>query len=92
MAIAREREPATPSSGGLDLGAGPEHLTPRELDDLRELAQGHTNNEISEHMGMRPKTVMHHSVSIYSKLGVRGRAEATAWALRNRLMAGEEGR
>jgi hypothetical protein len=32
---------------------------------------------------LRPKTVMHHSVSIYAKLGVRGRTEATAWAYRN---------
>jgi DNA-binding CsgD family transcriptional regulator len=29
---------------------------------------------------------MHHSVSIYAKLRVRGRAEATAWAFRNGLM------
>ncbi|MEO8511528.1 MAG: hypothetical protein ABI534_09825 [Chloroflexota bacterium] len=28
---------------------------------------------------VRPKTVMHHSVSIYAELGVRGRTEATAW-------------
>jgi hypothetical protein len=27
----------------------------------------------------------HHSVSIYAKLGVRGRTEATAWAYRNGL-------
>ncbi|HYO43445.1 MAG TPA: LuxR C-terminal-related transcriptional regulator [Candidatus Limnocylindrales bacterium] len=72
--------------GALELDDGPEHLTPRELDVLRELAQGHTNNEIGEHLGMRPKTVMHHSVSIYAKLGLRGRAEATAWAFRNGLM------
>jgi DNA-binding CsgD family transcriptional regulator len=25
---------------------------------------------------------MHHTVAIYRKLGVRGRAEAVAWALR----------
>jgi DNA-binding CsgD family transcriptional regulator len=57
-------------------------LTPREEDVLRALATGVTNNEISRLLGMSPKTVMHHSVSIYRKLGVRGRAEATAWALR----------
>jgi DNA-binding CsgD family transcriptional regulator len=64
----------------------PDRLTPRELDVLRELAHGHTNNEIADRLGMRPKTVMHHSVSIYAKLGVRGRAQATAWAFRNGLM------
>ena len=34
---------------------------------------------------MSPKTVMHHSVSIYRKLGVRGRGEASAWAFRSGL-------
>ena len=29
---------------------------------------------------MSAKTVMHHSVAIYRKLDVRGRAGATAWA------------
>jgi DNA-binding CsgD family transcriptional regulator len=29
---------------------------------------------------------MHHSVSIYGKIGVRGRAEATAWAYRHGLI------
>ena len=62
---------------------GVEHLTPRELDVLRLLARGDTNKGIAETLGLRPKTVMHHSVSIYGKLGVRGRAEATAWAYRN---------
>jgi len=62
---------------------GVEHLTPRELDVLRLLARGDTNKEIAEALGLRPKTVMHHSMSIYGKLGVRGRAEATAWAYRS---------
>ena len=32
-------------------------------------------------LGLRPKTVMHHCESIYRKLGVRTRSEATAHAL-----------
>jgi len=63
----------------------PEHLTPRELDVLRALMTGATNRAIGAALGLRPKTVMHHSVSIYAKLGVRGRTEATAWAYRNGL-------
>ncbi len=31
---------------------------------------------------MTPKTVMHHTVAIYQRLGVRGRSEAVAWAIR----------
>jgi DNA-binding NarL/FixJ family response regulator len=62
-----------------------EQLTPRELEVLRLLASGDTNKDIATALGLRPKTVMHHSVSIYGKIGVRGRAEATAWAYRHGL-------
>jgi len=67
----------------------PEHerLTPREREVLVELITGATNKEISHRLGVAPKTVMHHSVAIYRKLGVRGRAEATAWAFRNGLVS-----
>jgi predicted ATPase/DNA-binding CsgD family transcriptional regulator len=61
----------------------PDELTPREREVLEELVTGATNKEISHRLGMAPKTVMHHSVAIYRKLGVRGRAEATAWAFRH---------
>ncbi len=87
LVTAGAREPARPPYGVAPAAARPpERLTPRELDVLRQLAQGHTNNEIGLRLGLRPKTVMHHSVSIYAKLGVRGRAEATAWAFRNGVM------
>lgn len=70
------KAPADPDVPGV-------HLTPRELDVLRALVAGGTNREIAEAVGMAPKTVMHHTVAIYRKLGVRGRAEAVAWALRS---------
>lgn len=62
-----------------------ERLSPRELEVLEELITGATNKEISRRLGMSAKTVMHHSGAIYRKLGVRGRAEATAWAFRHGL-------
>ncbi|HEX6248174.1 MAG TPA: LuxR C-terminal-related transcriptional regulator [Nocardioidaceae bacterium] len=61
----------------------PQRLTPRELEVLEELVTGATNKEISHRLGMTPKTAMHHATAIYRKLGVRGRAEATAWAFRH---------
>jgi predicted ATPase/DNA-binding CsgD family transcriptional regulator len=63
--------------------SGPDALTPRELEVLQLLAAGDSNKEIGQQLDISAKTVMHHSVSIYAKLGVRGRAEATAWAFRN---------
>ena len=57
-------------------------LTRRQLDVVRLLAGGCTNKEIAGRLGMTPKTVMHHTVAIYQRLGVRGRSEAVAWAVR----------
>jgi predicted ATPase/DNA-binding CsgD family transcriptional regulator len=74
--------PTVPAQRG---SVEPEYLTPRELEVLKELITGATNKEISRRLGMAPKTVMHHSMAIYRKLGVRGRAEATAWAFRHGL-------
>ena len=61
-------------------------LTDRELDVLRLIAAGGTNKDVAAVLGIRAKTVMHHSVAIYRKLGVRGRAEATGYAYRNNLI------
>ena len=62
-------------------------LTDRELDVLRHIAAGGTNKDVAAALGITAKTVMHHSVAIYRKLGVRGRAEATAYAYRSNLIA-----
>lgn len=60
-------------------------LTLRERDVLHQLTSGGTNREISAQLGISAKTVMHHTSSIYRKLGVRGRAEAVAWSLRTQV-------
>ncbi|MFE5409539.1 LuxR C-terminal-related transcriptional regulator [Microbacterium sp. NPDC056569] len=61
-------------------------LTPRERQVLALLASGQTNKEIAARLGLSVKTVMHHSMAIYRKLDVRGRAEATALAFRRGLL------
>ncbi|WP_097186582.1 LuxR C-terminal-related transcriptional regulator [Ornithinimicrobium cerasi] len=66
-------------------------LTGRERDVMRLLVAGGTNREISRDLGITPKTVMHHTSSIYRKLGVRGRAEAVAWFLRLEPVPDDEG-
>jgi DNA-binding NarL/FixJ family response regulator len=60
-------------------------LSRRELEVLRLLASGMTNREIASELVLSVKTVMHHSVSIYRKLGVRGRGQATAYAVKRQL-------
>jgi DNA-binding NarL/FixJ family response regulator len=49
---------------------------------VRLLANGLTNKEIAQALGVTPKTAMHHAAAIYQKLGVRGRSETVAWAIR----------
>ncbi len=61
-------------------------LTERELEVLRQIAAGDSNKDVAAALGIAAKTVMHHSVAIYRKLGVRGRAEATAYAYRHGLV------
>jgi predicted ATPase/DNA-binding CsgD family transcriptional regulator len=56
--------------------AGVASLTPRERDVLAEMAKGLTNKEIALELGVRPRTVVHHTSSIFRKLDVRTRTEA----------------
>ncbi|RPJ24122.1 MAG: hypothetical protein EHM33_18870, partial [Chloroflexi bacterium] len=61
-------------------GALPEPLTPREQETLNLIAAGLTNQEIAEQLVVSPETVKKHAASIYNKLGVRSRTQATARA------------
>jgi DNA-binding NarL/FixJ family response regulator len=55
-------------------------LTPRELEALQLLPKGHANRQIAARLMITETTVKNHLTTIYSKLGVKGRAGATAWA------------
>lgn len=58
-------------------------LTRRELEVLRLLAQGLTQQEIAGRLGIKPKTVGTHIEHVLQKLGVHSRAQAVALALRD---------
>jgi DNA-binding CsgD family transcriptional regulator len=62
--------------------ATPDGLTEREMEALRLVAEGATNVEIAGRMFLSVKTVERHLVNAYRKAGVRNRAEAAAYALR----------
>ncbi|HYI32690.1 MAG TPA: AAA family ATPase [Glaciibacter sp.] len=53
----------------------PEELTPQEVNIARLAAQGLTNPQISTALYISPKTVEWHMRNIFTKLGIRGRAE-----------------
>jgi DNA-binding NarL/FixJ family response regulator len=58
------------------------HLTEREADILRALAEGLSNAEIAAQLWLSPETVKTHVKSILGKLGVRDRTQAVVWAYR----------
>ncbi len=83
-AVEAEPAPTTEAAGHARAHEAPgaDRLTSRQVDVLRLLSKGLSNKEIASELGVRPKTVMHHTTAIYRALGVRGRSEATAVAFR----------
>ena len=62
---------------------GSGELSPREIEVLRLLAGGDSNGQIAARLGLSINTVERHVANLYRKIDARGRAEATAWAIRN---------
>ena len=57
-------------------------LTRRELEVLRLMAEGLTNNRIADFLEISPHTVKSHVIHIFNKLGVNDRTQAAVWAAR----------
>ena len=73
-------------SEAVPLMAAPEQLTPRELEVLAWVAQGHPNKEIAERLAISQRTVKFHVSSIMGKLGAANRTEAVALAVQHGLI------
>ncbi|MGH2455413.1 MAG: response regulator [Candidatus Limnocylindria bacterium] len=69
------RSPAAGGSSGQD-GRALAGLSAREEEVLRLLAEGLTDRQIADRLGISPRTVETHVGSILHKLNVRNRAEA----------------
>jgi DNA-binding NarL/FixJ family response regulator len=65
----------------------PEPLSPRELDVVRAVARGRTNNEIAAELFVSLSTVKTHLGNVQAKLSARNRVEIAAWAWEHQLVS-----
>jgi len=72
---------AIPSTNDYDVP-----LTQREGDVLQHLAQGRTNKEIAQGLGISYETVKEHVQHILRKVGVNDRTQAAVWAVRRQVI------
>ncbi|GGS53431.1 response regulator transcription factor [Streptomyces griseoviridis] len=79
--------------GAADTGSEPpgHPLTTRELDVVRLVARGRTNEEVAAELHVSLSTVKTHLGSVQRKLAARNRVEIAAWAWENGMCAGREG-
>lgn len=61
-------------------------LTQRESEVLKQLANGLTNKEIAQSLGISYETVKEHVQHILRKIGVSDRTQAAVWAVRRNLV------
>ncbi|MFZ4826923.1 MAG: response regulator transcription factor [Phototrophicaceae bacterium] len=60
-------------------------LTPQELSVLNLVAQGKTNRQVAIELFLGEGTVRNYVSSIFTKIGVSNRAEATAYAIKHNI-------
>ncbi|MBO2519836.1 MULTISPECIES: response regulator [Limnochorda] len=83
-AASRSRLPPTPKPGSH------RSLTERELQVIRLVSKGATNEEIGQELNISANTVKNHLRNILAKLGLRNRAQAVTYALQHGLIPEEE--
>lgn len=67
------------------------HLSGREREVLEYLAQGFTNREIAERLGVSVKTVEGYRARLLDKLGMKSRAEVVRYAMETGILAPRRG-
>ena len=61
-------------------------LTPREQEVFTHLAEGESNSEIGDKLGISPKTVARHRENIMNKLSLHSRTDLVKYAIRKGII------
>jgi len=61
-------------------------LTEREIEVLKSISEGMTNREVAQKLFLSEKTVKNYASSVFRKLGVKDRVQATLYAINNHLV------
>ena len=62
------------------------HISAREMDVLKLVSEGLSNEEIAEKLFLSVNTVKNHMASIISKLSVKDRTQAAIFAIKNNMV------
>ena len=66
----------------------PDRLSSREVEVLRLVARGRSNQHVADELVLSTKTVARHMSNIFDKIGVENRSAATAYAFEKGLAGG----
>jgi two-component system, NarL family, response regulator NreC len=84
QAALRKRVPGAQVGGSLNL------LSPREREVLDLVAQGYTNRQIADRLGLSVKTVETYRTRLVEKLGLRSRADLVRYAVDSGLFGSSQ--
>ena len=65
----------------------PDGLTQREVEVLRLIGLGSSNQQVAEELVITVRTVTNHVSNIFAKTGANNRVEAATYAIRNNLLS-----
>ena len=85
VALHEAFRPAHPSQE-----SGPDRLSPRETQVLRDLALGFTNKEVAERLAVSVKSVETYRARLFEKLGLERRADLVRYAISHNLMTPDD--
>jgi two-component system response regulator NreC len=78
--------PRPKEAGGRSGGEMPKNLSRREVEVLRLLAQGHSNQQVADMIQVSVKTVETYRTRLSDKLGLKGRAELYRFAVESGVL------